>query len=451
MLDGSLLQTLADTQQAAQQPLNLGVYYKNTLVALCHALEDVVLETESQPLLVAAFQQGRWYAQEAARYAAIADQASQIAILAAADTGFTDLPATVQRSNLALVNLAADDPVAQEWHLIILSPTYAAMVLCQELSAADYGAAGVPEQDLERKFYGFWTFEPALVETALSLAIQHIERYDSALTAQLRGQMAAMRSQFGQGQRDDLNAIVAKVVTYLQATQAAAAIPSPVLDDNLEANELQALLRMAQLIDQADARNPLAAAEVASLAEALGQLLDLPAWQSKRLRLAGLLHRLAPLQGLAGVGDDTKTQTQRDTLTHQGILPKASVLRVMPRLQAIAHLITHQSEHWDGSGQPDGLSYDGIPLESRILALLAYFQQTLAQYRQAGEEMPLSQALAACQERAGTCFDPKLVEALGLLVLGMQQGLRLPADQPKIASGIWLLDEPEGLIPAAIA
>jgi len=34
------------------------------------------------------------------------------------------------------------------------------MVLCQELSAADYGAGGQPAADLERKFYGLWTFEP---------------------------------------------------------------------------------------------------------------------------------------------------------------------------------------------------------------------------------------------------------------------------------------------------
>jgi len=46
---------------------------------------------------------------------------------------------------------------------MILSPTYTAMVLCQELSAADYGAGGQPAADLERKFYGLWTFEPALV------------------------------------------------------------------------------------------------------------------------------------------------------------------------------------------------------------------------------------------------------------------------------------------------
>jgi len=61
-----------------------------------------------------------------------------------------------------------------------MSPTYT-VVLCQELSAADYGAGGQPAADLERKFYGLWTFEPALVQETVELAIAHIGRYNPEL------------------------------------------------------------------------------------------------------------------------------------------------------------------------------------------------------------------------------------------------------------------------------
>jgi len=95
--------------------------------------------------------------------------------MAAPDTGFAEHP-TSQLPNVALVGLDPADPVAQEWHLMILSPSYTAMVLCQELSAADYGVAGQPTADLERKFYGLWTFEPSLVQESVELAIAHIGR-----------------------------------------------------------------------------------------------------------------------------------------------------------------------------------------------------------------------------------------------------------------------------------
>jgi HD-GYP domain-containing protein (c-di-GMP phosphodiesterase class II) len=113
----------------------------------------------------------------------------------------------------------------------------------------------------------------------------------------------------------------------------------------------------------------------------------------------------------------------------------------MPQLQAIAHIITHQKERWNGSGKPDGLAYDEIPLESRILGLIAEFQKRVTAYQEdKSVENPLAQVLTECQAKAGEAFDPKLVEALALLVMGMQQGMSLQANQPKIAAGVWLLD-----------
>ena len=99
---------------------------------------------------------------------------------------------------------------------------------------------------------------------------------------------------------EELSAVVSRVVDYLQTGQENLSIPTVLrqqaLDRNLVSNEIQAFLRMAQLMDIADVNNPMAAAEVVALSEAMGQLLELPAWQIKRLRLAGLLHRIDPLQ-----------------------------------------------------------------------------------------------------------------------------------------------------------
>ena len=59
MLEGSILQKLETAHQGGNRPLNFGVYYKNTLVALCHALEDFILESNSAPLMITAFQRGK--------------------------------------------------------------------------------------------------------------------------------------------------------------------------------------------------------------------------------------------------------------------------------------------------------------------------------------------------------------------------------------------------------
>jgi DICT domain-containing protein len=466
MLEGSILQQLRDAHQSEQpnkRPLNFGVYYKNTLVALCHALEDAILDADYAPLMITAFQRGKWYLEEANRYGDIAERSQQIVIMAASDAGFADHP-TSQRSNVALVNLDRTDPVAQEWHLIIFSPNYTAMVLCQELSEDDYSIAGLPKDDLERKFYGFWTFEPGLVRETTELAIAHVGRYDSHLQQQLMAQVEAIANQVPSDNAhlpvaDHLDEIVARVVEYLQTRHQdlGQAAPSYVaqshthnLDNNLVSNELQALLRMAQLIDQTDLSNPLAAAEVATLVEAMGQLLDLPAWQLHRLRLAGLLHRLAfPMPTVLGSGSSTRYDEDSVPLTCP-LVPGIQVLRKMQRLRAIAAILTHQAEWWNGSGHPGRLAGDEIPIESRILGLVTYFQQQLARLRYqhtnpqgnltvAPDEL-LNQALADCQIQQGDRWDPKLIEVLELLVRAMQQGVDLPVALPKIAAGMWLLD-----------
>jgi DICT domain-containing protein len=457
MLKGSILQKLESAHQRGQvgkRPLNFGVYYKNTLVALCHALEDSILSSQGAPLVITAFQRGKWYLQEADRYRDLANRAQHVVIMASPDTGFAEHP-TSQLANVDLVSLDTADPVAHEWHLIILSPTFSAMVLCQELAEADYKVQGVPTEDLERKFYGFWTFEAGLVQETIELAIEHVGQYNPDLQASLQQQLQAIQAASATAEREDISPAVARVVHYLQDSQHElnhqvhhqTSLHQTNLDNNLVSNEVQAFLRMAQLTSAADPVNPNAAVEVATLAEALGQLLDLPTWQLHRLRLAGLLHRLAPLQltdSELSPGSSKRYSEDLDTVALScPLVPGAQILRNMPRLRAIATIITHQTERWDGTGQPAKLAGDEIPLESRILGLVADFQARLATHQTATSDpssSPFAQALAECQEQQGTHWDPKLVEALGLLVCGLQQGLSLPISIPKISAGMWLID-----------
>jgi DICT domain-containing protein len=459
MLEGSILDKLRSAHPSNhpdKHPLNFGVYYKNTLVSLCHALEDAILEVDYSPLMITAFQRGKWYLEEADRYGEIAGRSRQIVILAAPDAGFGDHP-TSQRENVALVSLEAIDPVAQEWHLVILSPNYTAMVLCQELSEADYGPEGFPTEDLERKFYGLWTFEPALVLETVELMVEHLGQYNPDLQRHLIAQVEEIAPLIQcEGAFcsiptvEHMGDIVSRVVDYLQTRQTpsplATLLPTSSLDNNLTSSELQAFLRMAELLDQTDLSNPMVAAEVAALAEAVGQLLDLPSWQLHRLRLSGLLHRIAFLQPLdrvltAGTSVSNSAESPEQA-PFCPLVPGIQVLRRMQRLSAIATILTHQSEWWNGGGLPARLAGDEIPIESRILGLVAEFQRRAVQHRplQGSLEEALTEALADCRAQQGDRWDPKLVEALGLLVTALQQGLSLPVAMPKIASGLWLLD-----------
>jgi DICT domain-containing protein len=455
MLEGSVLQQLAAAHQGGstgKRRLSFGVYYKNTLVALCHALEDYILKSACSPLVIAAFQEGKWYLQEADRYGEIAPQTRQVVIMAAAAAGFAE-HATSQHPQVNLVELDPADPIAQEWHLIILSPSYAAMVLCQELSGADYGETP-PRDDLQRKFYGLWTFERALVEETVDLIIDHVGKYHPELQAQLKTHVAAIATEPPCQDSADFLPVAAQVVDYLQANQAIQPAPKGdqvQLDKNLLSNEVQSFLRLAQLIDLQDATNPSAAAEVSGLAEMLAQMLELPAWQLRRLRLASLLHRLSPLQVTESLLSVDEKETSADPGEYPSCVLSAGgqILRKLPQLRAVAQIITHQTEWWDGSGGPAGLEGEDIPIESRILGLLADFQQrtpkleipkTINDGRVDDWQDALDSALCDCQLLMGKRWEPRLVSLLGVVVNSLQQGLPLPALLPKFTNGLWLLD-----------
>ena len=214
-----------------------------------------------------------------------------------------------------------------------------------------------------------------------------LDQQNTELAHQLNSHVQAIAQEASQVEPDDLNAIVSRVVDYLQTSEYSIKQIEhhQILDSNLVSNELQAFLRLGQLIDLADTGNPLAAAEVAAIAEIMGQLLNLPAWQVKRLRLASLLHRIAPHSVNVQYGEAPSCP----------LIPAAQVLRTMPRLSAIAQIINHFSEHWDGSGEPAGLMGETIPLESRILGLEADFQQRFTHLSQSHtREEALSTALA---------------------------------------------------------
>jgi HD-GYP domain-containing protein (c-di-GMP phosphodiesterase class II) len=243
--------------------------------------------------------------------------------------------------------------------------------------------------------------------------------------------------------------VVGRVIDYLKTGLDHPFIPSTAhqkfLDRNLVSNEIQAFLRMAQLIDLSDINNPMAATEVASIAETMGQLLDLPAWQIKRLRLAALLHRIDPLQKAESLITHVTTAYQDEAPSCPlacPLVPGAQTLRVMPQLRAVAQIITHQTEWWDGTGEPAGLAGDDIPLESRILSLISEFQLQVNQYKYLNKEGTeiFCQALDQCRKQQSTRFDPKLIDTLTLLVMGLQQGLDLPLMTTKVSSGLWLLD-----------
>jgi HD-GYP domain-containing protein (c-di-GMP phosphodiesterase class II) len=105
------------------------------------------------------------------------------------------------------------------------------------------------------------------------------------------------------------------------------------------------------------------------------------------------------------------TPEERAVMETHAVEGERLLTQVGGLLDEVGHVVRSCHERWDGSGYPDGLAGDQIPLVSRIVAACdAYSAMTTDRpYRPA---MPDSEARAELARCSGAQFDPKVVAAL---------------------------------------
>jgi two-component system cell cycle response regulator len=88
----------------------------------------------------------------------------------------------------------------------------------------------------------------------------------------------------------------------------------------------------------------------------------------------------------------------------------ARILEPVERLRQLAPLVRFSHECWDGTGYPDGLAGEQIPLGARIISVCDAFDAMVSDRPYRGGRST-DEALAELRSHAGTQFDPVVVEA----------------------------------------
>ena len=95
------------------------------------------------------------------------------------------------------------------------------------------------------------------------------------------------------------------------------------------------------------------------------------------------------------------------------------ILARKPALVPLAALVRSMNERWDGTGTPDGLSGSAIPLPTRIVVVCEAFD-SLTNPLDDAEPMSTRAAILELVDRAGTDFDPGVVEPFRDLVADLE-------------------------------
>jgi diguanylate cyclase (GGDEF)-like protein len=177
------------------------------------------------------------------------------------------------------------------------------------------------------------------------------------------------------------------------------------------ATRLQAATNLARAVDSRDSLGGSHSQSVGRLAARIGRRLGCDVEQCELIELAGRLHDLGKvaipeeiLEKPAPLAPDERKVLERHPTVGSNMLTSLG-------LGAVSSWVLHHHERWDGTGYPDALVGEVIPLPARILAVADALDALVSDHVYQ-ERLSLAEALGELERGAGTQFDPTVVAAL---------------------------------------
>lgn len=190
----------------------------------------------------------------------------------------------------------------------------------------------------------------------------------------------------------------------------------------LERAYVEVVLSLARAMDAHDGVGPGHGAVVAHWAELVAQRMGCSPAQVREIRWAALLHNV----GKVGIPEEVLRKSGPLTADELALVQRypllgEQILEAVPRFRGVARLVRHHRERWDGTGYPDGLRGEEIPLGSRIIAVVDAYN-AMTDHRRYRVARGHAEAVAELQRQAGSQFDPQVVR-LFLELLEEQRSL----------------------------
>ena len=182
-------------------------------------------------------------------------------------------------------------------------------------------------------------------------------------------------------------------------------------------NAEQVIFSLAKAVEAKDKYTENHCNRLANLAETLGEFLGLGENDRLILRRGGILHDI----GKIAISDQILLKPGRLSSQEFDVIKKHPVIGVeicspLKTLRPVLPVIRHHHERFNGSGYPDGLAGENIPLHARIVGLVDCYD-SLTTHRPYRPALSPEEALAICEEETKRgLWDPELFEALTALL-----------------------------------
>jgi diguanylate cyclase (GGDEF)-like protein/putative nucleotidyltransferase with HDIG domain len=190
---------------------------------------------------------------------------------------------------------------------------------------------------------------------------------------------------------------------------------------------LHTIYALAATVDAKDHYTYGHSQKVSKYATAIAEALGYPKDRIDTIRTAGLLHDI----GKIGVSDDILRKLEplspeewQPIYAHPDL--GVSILKHVEGLHACLAGVKYHHERYDGSGYPEGLKGEDIPLDGRILAVCDAYD-ALTSERPYHKKFTRERALEELKRCAGTQFDPRIVRVFVRIQSFIGQKERVPS------------------------
>src|SRR5437588_5175180 len=181
----------------------------------------------------------------------------------------------------------------------------------------------------------------------------------------------------------------------------------------------------------------------------LAKELGLPAEEIKALQAASILHDIGKLAVpdyiISKPGKLTPEEFEKMKVH---TIVGSAILEQVAFPYSVAPIVRSHHEKWDGSGYPDGLKEEQIPIGARILSAVDCLD-ALASNRQYRRALPLDEAMQFLVEQSGKSYDPQVVALLRenyIMLEGMVRSQAGNVERQKLSTDVKVR---RGLAPAA--
>lgn len=182
--------------------------------------------------------------------------------------------------------------------------------------------------------------------------------------------------------------------------------------DNLQTNFTRELITsIIKIMEMYDLYTKGHSENVAEIASAIAKEMDLPKKTVKNTYWAGLVHDIGKLLvPLDIINKNGKLTDSEYKLIKKHPVWGSEALSDSGSLTPISEYILYHHEKWDGSGYPEGISGEEIPIISQILAVADAWDAMLSK-RAYRKPLSIEEALLELHQNKGSQFSPRVVEA----------------------------------------